>query len=75
MLSIHPTDWHLAAHQAIAVEQCLEENRVAAARLGIVSYASNQPLVQGASAEARRVNARIEIFLLPPDPSSEKPAR
>ncbi len=60
----HATDWHLAAHQAIAVEQTLEEHNVAPLRVGVVSYASQQPLQDGTSP----ANARVEIFLLPPDP-------
>lgn len=64
----HPTDWHLGAHQAIAVQQYLEEKGMNAARVGIVSYAGQQPLVRGDDDVAKRKNARLEIFLLPPDP-------
>lgn len=63
----HPTDWHLAANQAIAVQQLMEEQGLSPTRAGIASYASQQPLVEGDS----RANARIEIFLLPPDPPAD----
>lgn len=71
LLAIHPTDWHLAAHQAIAVQQFLEESGVSPTRIGVISYASHQPLVEGADDVARRKNARVEIYLLPPEISSE----
>lgn len=68
LMAQHPTDWHLAAHQAIAVQQYLEELGVAASRIGIVSYGSQQPLVSGQDDVAHRDNARIEVYLTPPDP-------
>lgn len=68
----HPTDWHLAAHQAIAVQQFLEENGVGAERANIVSYAGQQPLVDGKDDVAKDKNARLEIYLLPPDGAGER---
>jgi flagellar motor protein MotB len=67
---LHPTDWHLAAHQALAVCSLLEERGVAPHRMGVSSFGSQQPLRQGAGGDevARRKNARVEIFVLPPDP-------
>lgn len=67
----HPTAWHLASHQAIAVEQFLEEQSVAGTRMGTVSYADQQPLVTGNDEASRKRNSRIEIFILPPDPPAE----
>lgn len=64
----HPTKWHLTAHQAIAVQQFLEESGLAANRVGIVSYGGQQPLVDGKDEAANRANARVEIFVTPPDP-------
>jgi flagellar motor protein MotB len=71
LLAQHPTDWHLAAHQAIAVQQYMEECGVSAARVGIISYGSHQPLVDGADEVAKRKNERLEIYLLPPELSLE----
>lgn len=71
MVAQHPTDWHLASHQAIAVQQFLEENGLSAARAGVISYGSHQPLVDGADDVARRKNERVEIYLTPPDPAGE----
>lgn len=70
LAAIHPTDWHLTAHQAIAVEQQLEEGGLAPSRVGIVGYAGQQPLVEGA--DGKRLNARVEIFVLPPDPPADR---
>lgn len=68
LLAQHPTDWHLAAHQAIEVQQQLEEEGLSPIRVGIVSYAGHQPLRDGNDPQSRALNARIEVFLLPPDP-------
>ena len=67
MAAEFPTDWHLAAHQAIAVEQILEENRLAPKRMGVVSYGRYQPIVERDQPGADRLNARVEVFLLPAD--------
>lgn len=71
LVPLHPTTWHLTAHQAIAVEQFLEEAGLAPTRVGIVSYAGQQPLVGGEDEASRRTNARVEIFFTPPDPKAE----
>lgn len=68
LLRQHPTEWHRAAHQAIAVEQHLEEAGLSPTRMGIISYADQQPLAGDGTA---RENARLEIFLLPPDPPAQ----
>jgi flagellar motor protein MotB len=69
LVNYHPTVWHLTAHQAIAVEQFLEEAGVAPTRVGIISYAGQQPLTGGRDDASQRANARVEIYLTPPDPS------
>ena len=65
LVAQHPTEWHLAAHQAIAVGQVLEESGVAAGRIGVISYGSQQP-VAGARTARARGDARVEVFLVPP---------
>ncbi|QDU63482.1 flagellar motor protein MotD [Planctomycetes bacterium Pan216] len=70
--SQHPTDWHLAAHQAIAIQQYMEEVGMAPDRLGIVSYGSQQPLVDRESKKGDATNARVEVYIMPPDPPAEK---
>jgi hypothetical protein len=68
LVPYYPTVWHLTAHQAIAVEQFLEEAGLAPTRVGVVSYAGQQPLVAGNDDASRRTNSRVEIFFTPPDP-------
>jgi outer membrane protein OmpA-like peptidoglycan-associated protein len=69
LVNFHPTVWHLTAHQAIAVEQFLEEAGVAPTRVGIISYAGQQPLMSGRDDASQRANARVEVYLTPPDPA------
>ncbi|MGL4465303.1 MAG: OmpA family protein [Planctomycetia bacterium] len=75
LVNLHPTEWHLAAHQAIAIGQFLEENGVASTRLGILSYGGQQPVDGGRPvgnpAGAKPVHARVEVFLLPADPPAD----
>ena len=54
----HPTDWHLAAHQAVAIQQYLEERKVPAANVGVT-------VQQYPDASAKR--ARVEIYFNPAD--------
>jgi outer membrane protein OmpA-like peptidoglycan-associated protein len=68
----HPTKWHLSAHQAIAVQQYLEECGLSATRVGIVSYGSQQPLTDGRDEASNRTNSRVEIFVTPPDPPASR---
>jgi hypothetical protein len=54
----HPTDWHLAAHQAVAVQQYLEERKVPAANVGVT-------VQQYPESAAKR--SRVEIYFNPAD--------
>lgn len=67
LMGLHPTDWHLAAHQALAVEDCLEA-KIKAVRMCVVSYGSWQPLVTGTDDVAHRKNARVEVYIVTPPP-------
>ncbi len=62
-----------AAHQAISCAIYLEERGVKSDRLGITSYGSQQPLpnVVGNDDAARRKNARVEFWILQPDPAED----
>ena len=72
LVTTHPTPWHLTAHQAIAVEQSLEENGLSPTRVGIISYAGQQPLVEEKDPASQKKNARVEIYLTPPDPPAKR---
>jgi chemotaxis protein MotB len=64
----HPTNWHLSANRAIAVEQYLEQSgRISPNRMGAVGYGPYQPVASGRSPDALAKNRRVEIFVLSPD--------
>lgn len=63
----HPTNWHLSAHRAIAVEQHLQRSGIDAARIGIAGYGEHQPVVQNDSPADRQRNRRVEIYVLSPN--------
>jgi len=71
LVTLYPTVWHMSAHQAISVEQFLEESGLSPIRVGVVSYAGQQPLVQGTDDASMRTNSRVEIFFTPPDPPAK----
>ena len=62
---LHATDWHLAAHQAIAVVRYLEEQGVPPSRFTVMSYGSQQPVDLKDDDVARKNNARLEVFFSP----------
>jgi chemotaxis protein MotB len=65
--ALHETNWHLAAHRAIAVEQYLESAGIEPRRMGVSGYGPHQPLDTGNSAAALARNRRVEIYVLAPD--------
>jgi len=52
---LYPTDWHLAAHQAVAVHQYLEQRGLPAANVGVT--------VQQYPAGAASSRPRVEIYI------------
>jgi hypothetical protein len=52
---LYPTDWHMAAHQAVAVHQYLEQRGLAAANVGVT--------VQQYPAGAGSNRPRVEIYI------------
>ncbi len=59
----HPTNWHLAAHRAIAVEQVLEEGGVAPWRMTVKGYGKYRPVTENDPQTGAKKNRRVEIFL------------
>lgn len=70
----YPTNWELAAARAARVVRLLEEQGVPGDRLAVVSLGPNDPIVPNDSAEARAMNRRIEIRLVPVKPSTSPAA-
>jgi chemotaxis protein MotB len=66
-----PSEWELSSARASAVvRRLISVERIAANRLSATGWADQRPLLKGTSAEANRVNRRVEIVVattLPPD--------
>ncbi|MBN1437034.1 MAG: OmpA family protein [Sedimentisphaerales bacterium] len=65
-LQRHPTNWHLSAHRAIAVEDILKESGVPEARMAVVGRGEFQPIEPnrpGRTGNPR--NRRVEIYIVP----------
>jgi hypothetical protein len=60
---LYPTDWHLAAHQAVAIHQYLESRGLPAANVGVT--------VQQYPASASANRPRVEIYINEPDVNVE----
>jgi len=61
----YPSNWHLSATRAVNVTRYLIERGVPANRISGAAFADTRPLSASSTEEARRVNRRIEIALLP----------
>jgi chemotaxis protein MotB len=58
--AVHPTNWHLSVHRAIAVQKVLTKAGVPAARMGVMGYGQFRPV-----SNERAKNRRVEIFIVP----------
>jgi hypothetical protein len=61
----YPSNWHLSATRSVNVTRYLIERGVPASRISGAAYADTRPLSASSTEEARQVNRRIEIVLLP----------
>ncbi|HEY2828026.1 MAG TPA: OmpA family protein [Pirellulales bacterium] len=62
-----PDNFHLSAARALAVADYLKQAGVPAQRIGVSGFGDHEPIASNASAEERRRNRRVEIFVLPPE--------
>jgi chemotaxis protein MotB len=60
----HPTNWHLSAHRAIAVNNVLTGFGVAPTKTGIMGYGEYRPVEPNTTEKGRQANRRVEIFLV-----------
>jgi chemotaxis protein MotB len=60
-------NFHLSTARALAVAEYLKQTGVPDARIGVSGFGGNQPIASNNSAEERRRNRRVEIFVLPPE--------
>jgi len=65
-MTMHPTNWHLSVHRAIAVERILETDGVKPTRMNVKGYGEYRPLeANEANKKGNQKNRRVEIYLVP----------
>lgn len=62
-----PDNFHLSAARALAVADYLKQAGVPPERIGVSGFGDHEPIASNATAEERRRNRRVEIFVLPPE--------
>ena len=61
----HKDNWYLSSHRAISVSNELQKNGVNPARIGVVGYADQRPVMANSSAAGQQQNRRVEVLILP----------
>ena len=65
-ITMHPTNWHLSVHRAIAVEKLMESNGVKPTRLSVKGYGEDRPFEANEEGhKGNPKNRRVEIYLVP----------
>ncbi|MCC7086397.1 MAG: OmpA family protein [Pirellulales bacterium] len=62
-----PDNFHLSSARALSVARFLTKQGVPENQVGVSGFGSHQPIASNVTAEQRRLNRRVEIFVLPPD--------
>jgi len=77
----HPTNMHLSAHRAIAVQQSLASFGMPSQRMQVAGWGEYRPAVPNPPSGGAAANRRVEIFLRPSSmggdfagPGSDRPA-
>lgn len=68
----HPTNWHLSTDRSDAVILELEKLGVSSQRVASMGYSEFHPLESSTTETARQRNRRVELFVVPNDPSVAK---
>ena len=68
----HPTNWHLSTDRSDAVILELEKLGVSSQRVASMGYSEFHPLESSTTEPARQRNRRVELFVVPNDPSVAK---
>src|SRR5262245_53899257 len=63
----YPDNFHLSTARALAVAEYLKQTGLPEQRIGVSGFGGHQPIASNATAEERRLNRRVEIFVLPPE--------
>jgi chemotaxis protein MotB len=65
-LKLHPSNWHLSVHRAIAVEKIMETSSIDPKRLSVRGFGEWRPAVANAPNKAgAEQNRRVEIYIVP----------
>lgn len=65
----HPTNWHLSTDRSAAVILALTRLGVPSERMASMGYSEFQPLEDSKAEVARQRNRRVEMYVVPNDPS------
>ncbi len=68
----HPTNWHLSTDRSDAVILELEKLGVTPKRIASMGYSEFHPVEASTTEPARQRNRRVELFVVPNDPSVAK---
>jgi chemotaxis protein MotB len=63
----YPNNWHLSAGRALAVADRLRKAGIPESRMGVTGFGQYQPISPNDTAESRKRNRRVEIFVLAPE--------
>ena len=65
-MTLHPTNWYLSVHRAIAVEKLMEANGIKPTRMSVRGFGEYRPLeANEAGKKGNPKNRRVEIYLVP----------
>src|SRR5262245_17500195 len=62
-----PDNFHLSAARALSVASYLKQSGMPDDRIGVSGFGGHEPIASNTTAEDRRRNRRVEIFVLPPE--------
>jgi chemotaxis protein MotB len=65
----HPTNWHLSTDRSAAVILALAKMGVPAERMAAMGYSEFQPLEASKAESSRQRNRRVELYVVPNNPS------
>ena len=65
---LHPDNWYLAVHRAVAVQKVLTRGGLASERIGVLGFSEYHPVAPNKPGKkGNQANRRVEIWIVPPD--------
>lgn len=65
---VHPNNWYLSVHRAVAVEEVIESAKVQPVRLSAMGFGEHHPVAANkANNGGNELNRRVEIWIVPPE--------